>query len=80
MSSINSVRNLQMLYFSKKNNEIKNLKNGKKKWSGTPIYTYYLASGKSPFFAIGSFCTTHSICLNIHFRQISFLFTRSTLN
>ena len=33
MSSINSVRNLQMLNFIKKNNEIKNLKNGKKKWS-----------------------------------------------
>ena len=30
MSNINSVRNLQILYFSKKNKEIKNLKNGKK--------------------------------------------------
>ena len=29
MSSINSVRKLQVLYFSKKNKEIKNLKNGK---------------------------------------------------
>ena len=28
MSSINSVRNLQILYFSKKNKKIKNLKNG----------------------------------------------------
>ena len=32
MSSINSVRNLQILYFSKKNKEIKNLKNGEKKY------------------------------------------------
>ena len=31
MSSINSVRNLRILYFSKKNKEIKNLKNGEKK-------------------------------------------------
>ena len=31
MSSISSVRKLQVLCFSKKNKEIKNLKNGKKK-------------------------------------------------
>ena len=31
MSSINSVRNLRILYFSKKNKEIRNLKNGGKK-------------------------------------------------
>ena len=31
MSSIISVRNIQILYFSKKNKKIKNLKNGKKK-------------------------------------------------
>ena len=30
MSSINSVRKLQILYFSKKNKKIKNLKNDKK--------------------------------------------------
>ena len=30
MSSINSVRKLQILYFSKKNKKIKNLKNGEK--------------------------------------------------
>ena len=30
-----------MLYFSKKNKEIKNLKNGGKKWPRTPIYKYY---------------------------------------
>ena len=30
MNSINSVRKLQVLYFSKKNKEIKNLKNGEK--------------------------------------------------
>ena len=31
MSSINSVRNLQILYFSKKNEKIKNFKNREKK-------------------------------------------------
>ena len=31
MSSINSVTKLQILYFSKKNKKIKNLKNGEKK-------------------------------------------------
>ena len=31
MTSINSERKLQILYFSMKNKEIKNLKNGKKK-------------------------------------------------
>ena len=41
MSSINSVRKLEVLYFSKKNKEIENLKNGRKKWPRTPIYTYY---------------------------------------
>ena len=41
MSSISSVRKLQVLCFSKKNKEIKNLKNGEKKWPRTPIYTYY---------------------------------------
>ena len=30
MSSINSVRNLQLLYFNKKNKKIKNLKNDEK--------------------------------------------------
>ena len=30
MSSINSVRKLQILYFQQKNKEIKNLKNGEK--------------------------------------------------
>ena len=30
MNGINIVRNLQVLYFSKKNKEIKNLKNGEK--------------------------------------------------
>ena len=41
MSSINSVRKLQILYFSKKNKKIKNLKNGEKKWPDISIYTYY---------------------------------------
>ena len=42
MSSINSVRKLQILYFSKKNKKIKNLKNGEKMWPDIGIYTYYL--------------------------------------
>ena len=42
MSRINSVRNLQILYFSKKNKEIKRVKkNTKKKWARIPIYIYY---------------------------------------
>ena len=41
MSSMKSARKLQILYFSKKNKKIKNLKNGEKKWPRTPIYTYY---------------------------------------
>ena len=40
MSSIISVRNIQILYFSKKNKKIKNLKNGKKKLPNISIYTY----------------------------------------
>ena len=40
MSSINSVRKLQILYFSKKNKKVKNLKNGEKKWPNIGIYTY----------------------------------------
>ena len=48
MSSINSVRQLQILYFSQKNKKIKNLKNGEKEWSDIGIYTYYYlnASGR----------------------------------
>ena len=41
MSGTNSVRNLQILYFSKKNKNIKNLKNGEKKLPYIGIYTYY---------------------------------------
>ena len=41
MSSINSVRKLQILYFSIKNKEIKKLKNGEKKWLDTGIYINY---------------------------------------
>ena len=43
MSKINSVRKLQILYFSMKNKEIKKLKNGEKKWSDIGIYTYYFS-------------------------------------
>ena len=32
-----------------------------------------VVTGKTPFFVIGSFCTPHSICLNIGFWQISFV-------
>ena len=41
MSSISNVRKLKMLYFSKKNKKIKNLKNGEKTWPRIPIYIYY---------------------------------------
>ena len=42
MSSINSVRNLQMLNFSKKNKEIKKLKKKTKNlWPRICIYTYH---------------------------------------
>ena len=40
MSSINSVRKLQILYFGKKNKKVKNLKNGEKNWADIGIYTY----------------------------------------
>ena len=39
MSNINSVRNLQILYFSKKNKKIKNLKNLKSGVVSAFIYT-----------------------------------------
>ena len=41
MSSINSARKFQILYFSKKNKKITNLKNGEKKWPNIGIYTYH---------------------------------------
>ena len=41
MSSINSIRKLQILYIRMKNKKIKNVKNGEKKWPDTGIYTYY---------------------------------------
>ena len=43
MSSINSVRNLQILNFSKKNKWIKKLKKDEEKWAGSSIYTYYFS-------------------------------------
>ena len=48
MSSINSVRKLQILYFSQKNKKIKNLKNGKK--SG-PISAFIHTTGKTCLFS-----------------------------
>ena len=43
MSSINSVRNFRILYFSKKNRGIKNLMRMRgKKCAGPAIYTYHL--------------------------------------
>ena len=47
MSSVNSVRKLQILYFSMKIKEIKNLKNSEKKWPDIGIYTYY--SPRAPY-------------------------------
>ena len=47
MSSINSVRKLQILYFSKKNKKIKNLKNGEKKWPD--IWILKITRGSSNF-------------------------------
>ena len=41
ISSINSVKNLQILTFSKKTTILKNLKMGSKKWAGFGSYTYY---------------------------------------
>ena len=45
MNSINNVRNLRILYFSKKIKKTKNLKNGEKKWSNIGSYTYYWIKG-----------------------------------
>ena len=61
MSSINSVRKLQILYFSKKNKKIKNLKNGEKKWPDIGIYTIH---------------TTTAIlkCVNYQFPKIYLLY------
>ena len=44
MSSINSVRKLQLLNFNMKNKKIKNLKDGEKKWPDIGTYTYYCYS------------------------------------
>ena len=41
MSSIDNVKNYKYSIFSKKNIEIKNLKNGEKKRPRTLIYVYY---------------------------------------
>ena len=41
MSSINHVRNLRILSFSKKKKNIRNLKNGEKKWPDMGSYKYY---------------------------------------
>ena len=41
MSSINSVRKQQVLYFSRKNIEIKNLKNGEKLFIHTTSFLLY---------------------------------------
>ena len=41
MSSINSVRKQQVLYFSRKNIEIKNLKNGEKFFIHTTSFLLY---------------------------------------
>ena len=46
MSSINNVRNLEILYFSKKNKEIKKLKKKRKKVGSNP-HLYILLSATS---------------------------------
>ena len=60
MSSINSVRKLQILYFSKKNKKIKNLKNGEKKWPNIGIYTYYSLRVYCYLWALFAYETGHS--------------------
>ena len=42
MSIINNVKNYKYSILVRKIKKLKNLKNGKKKWAQTPIYTYYL--------------------------------------
>ena len=41
MSSINSVKKLQILYFQQKKKKKKQSKNGEKMWLDTGIYIYY---------------------------------------
>ena len=60
MSSINSARKLQILYFSKKNKKIKNLKNGEKKWPNISIYTYYSLRVYCYLWALFAYETGHS--------------------
>ena len=70
MSSINSVRKLQILYFSKKNKKTKNRKKKKTKRSEPEppfIHTTKVVTSKTSLFVIGLFCSRHSICLNIVF-------------
>ena len=42
MSIINNVKNYKYSILVRKIKKLKNLKNGKKKWAQTLIYTYYL--------------------------------------
>ena len=41
----------------------------------TKIRKNKVFTGKTPFYAIGRFCTTQPICLNTDFLQSSFLWT-----
>ena len=67
MSSINSVRKLQILYFNMKNKKIKNLKNGEKKWLDIGIYTYYSVTSLNVSRSI--FMTFYVGLLEIYHRQ-----------
>ena len=67
MSSINSVRNLQILYFSMKNKKNKNLKNGEKKWLDIGIHTYYSVTSLNVSRSI--FMTFYVGLLEIYHRQ-----------
>ena len=62
MSSISSVRNLQILNFSEKNKEIKKLKNGKKKVGLHPhLYILLAFKRKSKKNCLVSIVFCHSI-------------------
>ena len=52
MSSINSVKKLQILYFQQKKKKKKQSKNGEKMWLDTGIYIYYQLSVSAMVFCL----------------------------
>ena len=52
MSSINSVKKLQILYFQYKKKKKKQSKNGEKMWLDTGIYIYYQLSVSAMVFCL----------------------------